>query len=379
MAIPLKLGLAGCGSVSQRGLLPNLVQDDTGQWCELTAVMDPVPGRAEATADKFGAKLWFEDYDQLLASEIDAVVIASPIGVHYQQAMKAIAAGKHVHLNKTMTTTKAEADEVIAAAQQAGIKIVASPGNGHTPRIKRVKEILTSGEIGRVYWAETGTAGGGHEHEAFRSGDDVLSNVNPAWYYKRPGGGPMYDMAVYALHIITGILGPVKRVTGMSGIGLKERSFKDEQIPVDMDDNTHLVLDFGDNVYCLVYGSNSASSPARSFASSFISGSEGAILLDHTGLQVWGRQIPDGHRIENPPNDMPFVQGPHLELPERHVYSDIMHLVDCALYDKEPVVSAEHARHVIEIIELGYKAAETGQTQKLSTSFSLGKMTVGPE
>ena len=98
MSRVLKLGLAGCGSVSQRGLLPNLVQEDTKQWAVLHAVMDPVPGRAEATADKFGAPLWFEDYDEMLASAIDAVVIASPIGVHYEQAMKAIAAGKRAAL-----------------------------------------------------------------------------------------------------------------------------------------------------------------------------------------------------------------------------------------------------------------------------------------
>jgi predicted dehydrogenase len=341
--------------------------------------MDPVPGRAKATAQKFGAKLWFEDYDAMLASEIDAVVIASPIGVHYEQAIRAIHAGKHLHLNKTMTTTVDEANEVIAAAREAGVKVVASPGRAHRPFARRIKEIVASGEIGRVYWAETGTAGGGHEYESFRAGDDVLSNVNPAWYYQRPGGGPMYDMAVYALHAITGILGPVKRVTGMSGIGLQERTFKDERIPVEMDDNTHLLLDFGDNVFCLLYGSNSYSGPARSFASSFISGSAGSILSSRAGIEVWGRQIEGGHRAETPGSDMPFVFGPHLELPERHVYSDIMHMVDCVLNDREPAVSAEHARHVIEIIELGYRAAETGQTQNMTTTFALQELTVEPE
>ena len=64
-------------------------------------------------------------------------------------------------------------------------------------------------------------------------------------------------------------------------------------------------------------------------------------------------------------------------MPERHVYSDIMHIVDCVSNDRKPVISAEYARHVIEIIELGYKAAETGQTQELTTTFSLGELTVG--
>ena len=378
MAI-VRIGLAGCGSVSQRGLLPHLAQEDIRPWCELTAVMDPVPGRAEATAKKFGAQLWFEDYDEMLASEIDAVVIASPIGVHYEQAMKAIAAGKHLHLNKTMTTTKAEADEVIEAARKAGVKVVASPGRAHRPSTKRVKQIIESGEIGRIYWVEIGTAGGGHEFEGFRQADDILSNVNPTWYYKRPGGGPMYDMAVYALHTITGILGPVKRVTGMSGIGLKERFFKGERIEVEMDDNTHLLLDFGDSVFGLLFGSNSFGGPARPFSLPFISGIEGAVAMSREGVEVWGPKVEGGHRVETPGYDMPFVFGPHLELPERHVYSDIMHLVDCVLNDKEPAVSAEHARHVIEVIELGYKAAETGQTQEVTTTFALRELTVGPE
>jgi predicted dehydrogenase len=359
--------------------LPHLSQEDINEWCELAAVMDPVPGRAEATAERFDVPYWFEDYEAMLASDIDAVVIASPIGVHYEQAMQAIAAGKHLHLNKTMTTTCAEADRVIEAAHDAGVKIVASPGRGHRQPARRAKEIIASGELGHIYWAETGAAGGGHEYESFRAGDDVLSNVNPAWYYRRPGGGPMYDMAVYALHALTGVLGPARRVAGMSSIGLKERAFKGESITVEAYDNTVLLLDFGADVHALVYGSNSFGGPARPFASCFVSGSAGALLVSGANVEVWGRNTPDGHRVEAPGNEMPFVQGPHLEIPERHVFSDIMHLVDCVLHDKEPVVSAEHARHVIEIIELGYTAAETGQTQDLTTTFRLGELTVEPE
>lgn len=376
----VKIGLAGCGSVSQRGLLPNLAADDIREWCELTAVMDPVPGRAAATKEKFGAKVAYESYEEMLASDIDAVVIASPIGYHYQQAMAAIEAGKHLHLNKTITTTKAEADEVIAAAAAKGTKIVASPGRAYREGTMRIREIVQSGEIGRLYWANIGTAGGGHEFESFRKGDSVLANVNPAWYYKRPGGGPMYDMAVYALHTITGILGPVKRVTGMSGIGLKERKFKDQTIQVDMDDNTHLLLDFGDNVFCSVFGSNSASGPTRPFGQPFISGSSGSITSSRGGIEINGRDVlgkpgtGTGRRVEEIGNRMPFVFGQHLEMPERHVYSDIMHMVDCVLNDKTPVVSAEHARHVVEIIELGYKAAVDGITHTMESTFEVGKL-----
>lgn len=373
------LGVVGVGSIGIRGALNHFVLPDV-QLAYVAAVCDNVPGRARAAADKYGVPHAYERYEDLLADPtVDAVTLCTPIGLHYEQALEAIAAGKHVHLHKTMTTTVAEADEVIAAAKAAGIKLVASPNAGHYPATRRMKEIVRSGEIGRVYWAETGTAGGGHEYESFRAGNDILSNVNPTWYYKRPGGGPMYDMAVYSLHTITGILGPAVRVAGMSGIGLKERSFKGENIAVEMDDNTHLLLDFGDEVYCLLFGSNSFSGPARPFASVYISGSAGAIYRAGHGIEVWLREPQGATRTEDPDNWMPFVTEAHAKLGEAHVFSDAMHLVDCVLNHKEPAVSAEHARHVIEIIELGYKAAATGCTQKLTTTFTLRPLTQGPE
>ena len=186
----------------------------------------------------------------------------------------------------------------------------------------------------------------------------------------------MYTIAVSAMHTITGILGPVKRVTGMSGIGLKERMCNGQNIEVEMDDNTPLILDFGDNVFCLLFASNSYNGPGHSFSTPFISGSEGGITVGREGVEIWGRNVEEWRRVESPSSRMSFVSGPHLELPERHIYSDIMHLVDCVLNDKEPAISAEHARHVIEIIELGYKAAETGQTQVMTTDFSLRELTI---
>ena len=62
------------------------------------------------------------------------------------------------------------------------------------------------------------------EHE-FRGGDDVLSNVDPSWYFRKPGGGPLYDMTVYSLHALTTVLGPAQRVTALSGTRVKERVY----------------------------------------------------------------------------------------------------------------------------------------------------------
>ena len=61
--------------------------------------------------------------------------------------------------------------------------------------------------------------------------------------------------------------------------------------------------------------------------------------------------------------------GPHREMGESHVFEDIMQLVDWAREGKPSLATAEHARHVIEIFEAGYRAAETGETQTLTTTF----------
>jgi predicted dehydrogenase len=66
---------------------------------------------------------------------------------------------------------------------------------------------------------------------------------------------------------------------------------------------------------------------------------------------------------------LPHVVGPHRTIEEQHVFEDIMQLVDWVREDRPSPVGAEHARHVIEIIEAAYRAAETGQTQTLTTSF----------
>ena len=71
-------------------------------------------------AERFGVPQAFTDIETLLAQgDVDAVSIASPIGLHHAQARLALEAGAHVHVNKTLSTTVAEADDLIALARSA--------------------------------------------------------------------------------------------------------------------------------------------------------------------------------------------------------------------------------------------------------------------
>src|SRR5262245_40894707 len=279
MAKPVRLAVVGAGSIGIRGALEHLKVGGYADRVTLAAVCDNVPGRAKAAAEKYGAPQSFEDLDALLAEgDIDAVTLGTPIALHYEQGMKCVEAGKHVHFNKTMTTTAAEADDLIARARAKGVRLVASPGQMLRPHLRRIRELIRDGAIGQLAWAATGAAFGTyHEKEGMRQGGDVLTNVSPVWYWRKPGGGPLYDMTVYGLHALTGILGPARRVSAVSGVLVKEREFRGERFPSDCDDNTGMLLDFGESVFAFCYGT-AAGSLVSAFGSPTFFGTRGSIV-----------------------------------------------------------------------------------------------------
>jgi len=373
MAKPLKIGIVGAGSIGIRGALDHLVLPDVQDRVVMTAVCDPAPGRAKAAAEKYHVPQAYENLDDMLAKgNVEAVTLGTPIGLHFEQGLKCIRAGKHVHFNKTMTTTTADADTLIAEAKARNVKLVACPGEMLRPHNRCIRDLIRDGALGQLAWAVIGCAFGTyHEKEGCRQGSDALSNINPAWYWqKSAGGGPLYDMTVYGLHALTGILGPAKRVTAFSGVAVKEREFRGQKFASDCDDNTVMLLDFGNTVFAYAHGTFAGT--ITRFANPNFYGAKGAIV----GLDMNGKPIPYPGREEADKAKtgyqvlLPHVKNtPHREMDEAHVFEDIMQLVDL-VRDGTPTPSTpEHARHVIEIIEAAYRAAETGRTQTLRTTF----------
>lgn len=374
MAEPVRMGVVGAGTISQRGILPHLSQDDVQDRVVLQAVCDPAPGRAEASAQQFGITHAFTEFDDLLANgDVDAVTIASPIGLHYQQGEQALEAGKHIHFNKTMTTTVAEADELIELASSTGLKIVASPGEVLRPQVQAVRRAIADGRIGIPTWAIAGASFGTyHLDEKERQSDDPAMNIDPSWYFRKPGGGPLYDMTVYALHGMTTVLGAAKAVTAISGVRIPERQFNGRSVPTDADDNTGILIDFGGGMFAVAYGT-AAGSVNYWFSGTYL-GTEGQIVgfdLNGEPLDYPEKHLADeaGGGVQGAQVTLPHVVGPHRDLEEAHVYEDIMQLVDWVRDGKPSPVTAGHARHVIEIIEAAYTASESGQTQQLKTAF----------
>ena len=373
---PVRIGVVGVGALALRGILPHLAAEDVQDRVRVHALCDPVAERARAAASQYGIPHAYADLDELLADDaVDAVTVASPIGLHHEHCRRALEAGKHVHVNKTMSTTVAEADELIELARANDRRLVASPGEVLRPQLRRTRELIEEGAIGELAWA---ICGGSfevyHESEPERLDAPGGRPVDPTWYFRKPGGGPMYDITVYALHQLTTVLGPARRVTALSGVRVRERAFLDARIEADADDNTVLLLDFGESRFAVVHGT-AAGRVSEQFAAGVYFGTRGTIdgvLLNGEPFDFPGRELTGGAPITDWDAQMrvlPHVVGPHRGMPESHVFEDIMQLADWVADGTPSRVTAEHARHVIDIIESGYRAAETGATQPLRTSF----------
>ncbi len=317
---PLRLGIVGVGALTLRAVLPHLTEPDVADRVTLTALCDPAVDRAKMAAAQFGVPDVYADIQSMLADgDLDAVTVVSPIGLHYEHCRLALEAGKHVHVNKTMTTTVDEADELIRLADERGLRIVASPGEVLRPQVRRARQLIREGAIGRVSWAVCGCAFADyHEGETERVTEG--KTIDPSWYYRWPGGGPMYDMTSYALHQLTSILGPARRVTALSGVRVPEHFFQGQAVPTEVDDNTIISIDFGDAVFAVAYGVAAGQTNPQFGASTFY-GTEGVldgVLLNGEPIDYPGSHLTQGSPVtdwEQQTRTLPHVVGNHRTSP----------------------------------------------------------------
>jgi predicted dehydrogenase len=375
---PLRAGLVGCGSLALRGPLPHLSLPDAQQKVRLAAVVDTVAERARQVAQRFQVPAWFTSIEEMLDSlDLDLVLVLTPIPLHFANAMAAIRKGKHVYVQKAMTTTLAEADQLLAAAQQAGVKLAAAPGFELFPTTAQMREIVNSGSLGKIAVGFTYTLGFGHENEPIRKGTGALAEINPTWYY-RPGAGPLPDVTVYSLQLATSVLGSVRRVTALGNQVKPERTWRGETIRIEVEDNNIVLMEFASGALVTAVGADCAGSPRIPWGGMGLYGTQGSLEVPEVDgasgypirFEVQGRGL-SGQQYTAPLSAQLYLQGEHLAIEEPHVYADIMDLVDAIIENRPPRATGEQARHVVEIIEKARLAIQSGQTQTLSSSMPL--------
>ncbi len=213
----LNWGLIGAGDISRKRIAPALRDLEN---CNFVAVNRARAELAEEFAVEFGAQKWFADWEDLIADEeIEAVYIATPVFLHAKQTIAAAERGKHILCEKPMALTVAECDKMIDACQANRVKLGIAYYRRFYPLIKRVKEIIASGEIGKPAFAQI---------NAFEFFDP--SREHPRYWLlekEKSGGGPMMDFGCHRLEVLENLFGEVKQLKSIVSNAVFGREVED--------------------------------------------------------------------------------------------------------------------------------------------------------
>jgi predicted dehydrogenase len=217
----VRWGLVGCGDIAEKRVASAL-RESRG-----SVLLGVARARAALAADfaaRHGARRSYPDWRELVRDpEIDAVYVATPVRHHMEQTVAAAEAGKHVLCEKPMALGVAECERMIAAARSHGVHLGVAYYRHHYPVVRRLRELLASGEIGRPVLAEI------QAFEAF----DVPPSHPRAWFLRKAdaGGGPMFDFGSHRIEVLLDLLGPPDEVRGFSAnVRFNERDVEDTAI-----------------------------------------------------------------------------------------------------------------------------------------------------
>jgi predicted dehydrogenase len=147
---PLKVGVVGFGYWGPKIVRNfNDIPEATLAW-----VTDRDPDRLERVQADYPYVRTTMDYDEMLASDIDAVVVATPIRTHFALARAALLAGKHVLVEKPLTACSADATELTRLADERGLTLMVGHTFEYNAAIRQLRDIVASGELGDIYYVD---------------------------------------------------------------------------------------------------------------------------------------------------------------------------------------------------------------------------------
>jgi predicted dehydrogenase len=347
---PVRLAVIGAGDVAQRDYLPEAHR--LADRAEIVIICGRSPERARRVAGQFGIARWTADYREALATDVDAIVNLTPAPVHEEITRAALEAGLHVYSEKPLAVTAGRARALAAEAAQRGLILVCAPSVLLFPQLAVVREVIEAGDLGAIYSARAQSLGGVPPWEGYDS--------DPAPFFSAESG-PLIDMAVYPLHALTGLLGPVRRVAAMArrtrqSFVIAAGPLSGQVVKIEAEDQWQLVLELGQCIASVE--ANFATAPSAA-AECELRGDLGAIafsLLDVAAPVSVLR--PDAEVFAELPAAAGRDGGPD------HILG-VIHLAECISSGRAPVASAVHAIHVLDVIEAARRSASSGQAESI--------------
>ena len=207
-----RTGIVGCGGISQVHMNALMGMD----CVEIVAVCDIREERAQAAAQKTGARRVYTDWHELLRDpEVEVVHLCTPHDLHAPMTVEALSLGKHVLTEKPMATTLEDARAMIAAAERPGAPTLGVIfQNRYNDAVQRARSILASGDAGAFLGARADVS--------WRR--EVPYYHDSGWRGTRQmeGAGSLINQSIHTLDLMSYLGGPIARVRGSVFTGLLE-------------------------------------------------------------------------------------------------------------------------------------------------------------
>jgi predicted dehydrogenase len=230
------VGVIGVGGISGYVHLPGL---QLSPYAEIVALCDSNSDLLRQRAQEYGIAHTFTDYNDLLQRlDVDAVVIATPTVLHAPIALAAIAAGKHVLVEKQLGMNYAETVQMYEAAECAGVCHMTAFTYRFVPAMRYLKHLLAQGTIGLP------------RHLRIARLMDI-PETDLGWRQHRSlaGSGEVGDMGAHRIDFCQDLIGPIARVIGVTRTFAPFRSGRDgTPIPADVEDAAFFIAEFAEGV-----------------------------------------------------------------------------------------------------------------------------------
>lgn len=331
MAEKFGIGIIGMGMMGN--IFAKIITQNP--YLELKGISESDKNKLEKLSKEYHTEAYYDYKEMLQNSRIQAVFICLPEDCHTSAAIDAALAGKHLFIEKPITTKVLDAEEIIKITKNSGVKLMVGHCLRFDPRYYIAKEFIEKGEIGEII------------HIYIRRN----THINMRNHYKKRTSVVLF-LGIHDIDIIGWYTGEkVKRVFAESNFGMEE-PFKDH-------DSVFSTIKFNNGTVALVENSwaisdNSNKIAANSRVQAEVVGTKGTIYIDgsmNSGLKVQGINgefYPDTQY-------MPNVQGIYSGVYNREVY----HFANCLLHDKQPCISGEEAKNALIIVDAIGKSLES--------------------
>jgi predicted dehydrogenase len=315
---------------------PNLIRNFFGaDEIEAVVACDIDEARLAKMRKSFYGIETSSDYSEVISRpDIDIVVIATPVSKHHEIAKKALAAGKHIWIEKPMTVSSAEAEELIEIAEQKGLKLFVDHTFIYTGAVRKMKEIVTSGRLGDIYYFDSVRINLGlFQHD-----------VNVIW-----------DLAPHDLSIADFLL--EKQPLAVSAIGACH-------VGNGLEDIAYLTLQYENNLIAHFHVNWLAPVKIRK---TLIGGTRSMIVYDDTdpsekikvydkGIDVTTREGVYDTLVQYRTGDM---LSPKLDQTEA-LAAGTRHFIDCILNDETPDTDGQAGLNVVRVLEASGESIKNG-------------------